>query len=98
MADYILTREAEDDIDGIGLYSFKNWGLKRAESYLKNLDACFESLRDCHRLDRTRDDIKPGLLSRSCQKHVIFFTRDASGRVVILRILGQSMEFQRHLR
>ena len=71
MADYILTRDAEDDIDGIGLYSFKNRGLNRVESYLKNLDACFESLRGCHRLDRTRDDIKPGLLSRSCQKHVI---------------------------
>ena len=93
-----MTPLARADIKEIGRYTQKRWGIEQRDRYLNAFDQVMTSLRDCHRLDRARDDIKPGLLSRSCQKHVIFFTRDANGRVVVLRILGQSMEFERHLR
>ena len=46
MADFILTKKAEEYFDSIGLYSLEGWGLHKAESYVSNLDACFCRLAD----------------------------------------------------
>lgn len=97
MADYFLTKRAEEDFDGIGLYSLENWGLEKAESYLGDLDACFERLANDPLLGKDRSDIKTKLLAYPCNSHVIFFRRDDAGNVEILRVLGQVMDFQRHL-
>ncbi len=97
MADYVLTEKAEEDFDDIGLYSLNRWGLNKAESYLGDLDACFGRLARDQLLGRDRADIKSGLLAYPCNSHMIFFRRDDIGNVIILRVLGQSMDFQRHL-
>ncbi len=97
MPTYKLTKLAENDLDAIGLYSLENWGLAKAQSYLTDLDACFGRLAQDAYLGYNRSDIRHGLFSYPCNRHVIFFTRNAQSDVVILRILGQAMDFERHL-
>lgn len=97
MTTFHLTELAEIDFDGIGSYSLKNWGYDQAAKYLSQMDQSFSKLAKNKSFGRTRDDIKPHLLVYPCNKHMIFFRRDNAGNVEILRILGQNMDFKRHL-
>ncbi len=97
MPSYTLIDLADEDLDGIGLYSLEHWGLAKAQSYLTDLDACFGRLARDPYLGYDRSEIRPDLLSYPCNRHMIFFKRQENGDVIILRILGQSMDFERHL-
>ncbi len=97
MAKYKLTRKALADFDAIGLYSLEQWGLNKAESYLSDLDASFDRLAQDVLLGRNRSEIRAGLLAYPCNSHMIFFRRDDADNVEVLRILHQSMAFDRHL-
>ena len=97
MADYILTEKAEEDFDGIGLYSLNSWGLSQAESYLRDLDHCFVTLAQDSGLGKDRADIRPELLVYPCKRHNVFFRRHPNGDVEILRIFHERMDFERHL-
>ena len=92
-----LSNQAEADFDEIGLYTKENWGSGQAERYLMQLDQTFHVLAQTPTLGRDCSDLRPGLLSIPCNRHVIFFRRDAAGAVEILRILHQRMDVQRHL-
>ncbi len=97
MPEVIIAPLARKDIKDIGRYTEKNWGVNQRNLYLGVLDKTISGLPENHGLDRNRDYIKQGLLSCSCQEHMIFFRRNDAGDVEILRVLGQSMDFQRHL-
>ena len=93
MAEYRLTRQAETDFMQIGRYTQQNWGPSQRRAYLGDLVAAFEHLATRPELGRSRDDLRPNLLSYACGRHVIFFRRKV-GRVEVLRILHgrQSVE------
>lgn len=92
-----LSNQAEADLDEIGLYTKDNWGAGQAEKYLTQLDQTFHVLAQTPSLGQDCSDLRPGLLSITCNRHIIFFRRNAAGTVEILRILHQRMDFQRHL-
>lgn len=92
-----LSDQAQADFDEIGLYTKENWGIGQAEKYLTQLDQTFWILADTPNLGRDCGDLRPGLLSITCNRHIIFFRRSPAGTVEILRILHQRMDFQRHL-
>ncbi len=92
-----LSAQAEADLDETGLYTRESWVIGQAERYLTQLDQTFAVLAQTPTLGGDCSDIRPGLLSISCNRHVIFFRRDTAGTVEILRILHQRMDFQRHL-
>ena len=97
MGAFRLTLLAEKDLDGIAAYTVQMWGIDQAVIYLTKLDATFVALAQIAALGKDRSDLRPNLLSCPCNRHVIFFRRDAQGDVDILRILHDSMDFQRHL-
>lgn len=97
MPDVVLTAQARDDLLSIGRYTQKTWGVRQRVRYLTILDQTIQDLGTTRRLDRNRDDIRPGLLSCLCRAHMIYFRRHPDGRVVVLRILGKSMDVNRHL-
>ena len=97
MGSFRLTLLAEMDLDGIGAYTLGMWGMDQAVSYLTKLDTTFAALAQVAALGKDRSDLRPNLLACPCNRHVIFFRRDGQGDVEILRILHDSMDFQRHL-
>ena len=97
MATFRLTDLAEKDFDGIGAYTLEMWDYDQTERYLTKLDETFAALAKTPALGKDRDDLRPNLLSCPCNKHVIFFRRDARNNVEILRILHERMDFARHL-
>ncbi|MGV8853751.1 MAG: type II toxin-antitoxin system RelE/ParE family toxin [Devosia sp.] len=97
MGTFRLTPLAKMDLDGIGAYTVQMWGMDQAVSYLTKLDATFAALAQVAALGKDRSDLRPNLLSCPCNRHVIFFRRDEQDDVDILRILHDSMDFQRHV-
>lgn len=97
MPEVKITPTARNDIKGIARYTQENWGSKQRELYLSTLEKTVYSLPETRRLDDDYSDIRPNLLSCRCQKHRIFFWRDDLDNIEVLRILGQTMDFERHL-
>jgi len=97
MGTFRLTLLAELDLDGIGAYTLDKWGMDQAVVYLTRLDSTFAALAEVAALGKDRSDLRPNLLACPCNRHMIFFRRDHRGDVEILRILHDSMDFQRHL-
>lgn len=90
-----LTPLAEDDLEGIWLYTFRRWSPEQADRYHLGLVAAFEGLaRGDFRGSPT--DIRPGYFKYPCGAHVIYF-RDAGHRLEIVRILHGRQDVDRHL-
>lgn len=92
-----LTPMAREDLKGIGRYTQSTWGIAQRNTYLNAIATTFANITDGILYERPRNDIKSGVLSCPCNKHIIFFRRDADGDVQVLRILHSRMEFTQHL-
>lgn len=94
---FILTAEAQRDVDAIGTYTLEHWGSDQIIGYLSRIDDRFSAICIDRSQDRDASDIRPGLLSVQTGANVIFFHRRDDGDVVVLRILHQRMDLRRHL-
>lgn len=94
---FILTEEAQKDLDAIGSYTLERWGPQLVIRYLSQIDETFHNLGLSDGIDRDESAIRPRLLSVRSGSHVIFFRRRGNGDAEVLRILHQRMDFRRHL-
>ena len=76
-------------------FSAERWGEGRADSYLRGLWTGISIVADDPRRGHACD-LRDGYFQYSVGKHVLFFKLIVEG-VDIIRILHQSMDFQRHL-
>lgn len=96
MRGFILSPAAQADIDGIWDYTAQRWGEEQAARYLRGLrDVCRE-LADGTRSGRPVD-IRPGYHRCPSGAHVLYFRTADDGQIVIIRVLHQRMDVNRHL-
>lgn len=91
---YLLTLQAQQDIDDITDYTLVNHGERQAERYLDDLHEKLEQISSNILLGKYREDIETGIYSCLYEQHTIFY-RDKGNNIVILRILHQSRDVQR---
>jgi toxin ParE1/3/4 len=91
-----IRRLAENDLEQIWLYSFHEWGLEQADSYIRLMKGRFSWLAKNPLLGKRRDDIKPGYYSFPEGRHVIFYIITESG-IDIIGIPHQCMDIISHL-
>lgn len=97
VANLTIAPVARNDLKEIGSYTQKTWSVKQRDIYLGDFVIVFERLKTAVVTGRNCDEVREGLLSYSCNRHIIFFRRDVQGNVEILRILHERMDFARHL-
>lgn len=95
MGRYVLSPSAQEDLDDIWDFSVEQWGDDRAERYVRALWAGIRIVADDTRRGHPFD-LRDGYFRYSVEKHVLFFKLMPDG-VDIIRILHQSMDFERHL-
>lgn len=93
---YRLYQKAIDDLESIYLYSSKEFGIKRTEDYILAIQSSFKHLADDPLISRKCDYIRPNLRAFNVGSHIIFFKTTRYG-IVVIRVLHQSMDFNRHL-
>ena len=111
MLDYRLTEAAEGDIEALAAYTYENFGEGALDRYLGLMDAVVRKLRndpECPGVREMEEGMKKYHLS-SCKgsarvksgivknpRHLIFF-RVEGGILEIVRVLHESVDFERHL-
>lgn len=96
MPRFRLSSRAEADLSEIADYTIETFGLEQARRYMAGLDTCFQTLADEPLDGCGADDLAPELRRFRIESHIVFYIPDEDG-VFIIRVLHQSMDFQRHL-
>ena len=97
MSRLLYAPAAKADLDDIWSYTVERWGEAQAADYLRAIDAACRGLVDGAKLSKAIDDIRPGYRKAFAQRHVIYFRLDGAGDAVIVRILHQVRDVERHL-
>ncbi|MGB0505474.1 MAG: type II toxin-antitoxin system RelE/ParE family toxin [Pikeienuella sp.] len=92
MHELTIAPKAREDLLQIGRYTQQTWGVTQRLRYLDTIDTAFRAIANNPTLGQNRSALRPNLLSWPCQSHLIFF-RVGNGKIEILRILQQRMDF-----
>jgi len=97
MTGWTLTPKAAADIDSIWDFSAERWGIGQADIYVREIAEAFVPLANGAVTARSATDIRRDYWRHNIGSHIIFFRRSAAQRIVIVRILHQRMDADRHL-
>lgn len=90
-----LSHRARGDLDAIWTYTAKTWSQAQAESYVAEILTTIESLARGERVGR-KANLGGAYLKQPVGSHVVFY-RIGDGRLLVVRVLHQRMDFERHL-
>lgn len=93
---YRLYQKAIDDLESVYSYSANEFGIKRTEDYILAIESSFQYLADDPLISRKCGYIHPDLRAFNVGSHIIFFKTTHYG-IAVIRVLHQSMDFNRHL-
>lgn len=93
---YSIRKTVETDLERIWFYSYREWGIEQADTYITLLVTRFAWLGDNPRAGKSRDDIKRGYYSFPEGAHVIFYTIDGK-EIDIIGVPHQSMDIISYL-
>jgi toxin ParE1/3/4 len=91
-----LSEAAAADIDNILDHSITAFGLVQTEQYYTQLTQCLKLLADNPAMGVDASDIRQGYRRFAHQSHMVFYTTDASG-ILVIRILHKHMDAVRHM-
>ena len=91
----IFSPAAVADIGAIWDYTAETWGIGQADRYVDDIRDTCVALAGGERVGR-RVEVLDGYLKYPIGRHLIFFRQDGPG-IVVIRVLHQSMDVERHL-
>lgn len=97
MQPFLLTIAARSDLIDIGRFTSDKWGKRQRDKYLKQLDDAFKLLARKPEIGKDAANIKPGYRKFSQGSHIIFYRAGTDSKIVVIRILHNSMDVDRHL-
>ncbi len=71
MRSYDLTLAAEEDLQGIWLYTYETWGFDQAETYFNQIEACCEAVGSGQVRSKRLDGLPEGVHIHRCEHHYI---------------------------
>lgn len=93
----LFSPKAKQDLNDIWDYSLENWGLVKAESYLRDISAKLNLVSDNLEVSQHIDYVREGYRKVVVNSHVVFFKVN-DDRIEVIRILNHKMDFDRHLK
>lgn len=87
---------AEDDLIGIWLYGYEQWGIAQADRYADDLEAQFILLASSPEMCRERAEFKPPVRIHNHVSHLIIYTVEGD-HIVIIRVLHYRMDIKPRL-
>ncbi len=96
MARFVLSPRAQADIDEIWNYTVERWGVEQAELYVRQLGSAVEAIAQDPKRGWPCDEIRKGYRRYPSGSHVVFY-RVMTKEVIVVRVLHQRMDFNRHV-
>ncbi|MEJ5069929.1 type II toxin-antitoxin system RelE/ParE family toxin [Leclercia sp.] len=94
MKEIELTPKAEEDLEAIWDYSFRQFGVIQADEYIGRIAAVFDVLAT-HDIGSRRPELGENICSLPVAQHMIYFV-PVHSVITIIRILSQSQDTTRH--
>ena len=94
MSGYVLSLDADADLQDIYAYSNEAWGERQAVLYLNDLYVVFGRIGHHPAIGRPRRELGDEIRSLPHGAHVVFYM-PWQGEVAILRVLHGSMDVER---
>jgi len=92
ISEYLLTPQAEKDLEYIWFYSYETWSEHQADQYVEILEDTFVNLSFMPEQARELLEFNPPVRIFPCAKHIIVYRIDAQA-IVILRVLGAKQDW-----
>ncbi len=92
---YVLSLEADDDIEEIFEYTKVKYGINQAISYVSGFEVLFSQLVETPVIGKQRNEIKKGLYSFPKREHTIFY-RILANKIRIIRVLHSSRDLPKY--
>jgi toxin ParE1/3/4 len=96
MGGVLLTPRARADLKAIWTYTAERWTVEQADRYIGLLHGAMQIAAAEPRRWRSCENIRSGYFKYAARSHVLFFRRHERG-IAVVRILHQSMDFERNL-
>ncbi len=93
---YVISKEAESDLEKIWLYTFENWSIEQADRYLNLLLDEFEYLCLKPYSGTNFEKIRKDYWRTKVNSHFVFY-KIKGDEVQIIRILHEMMDTENHL-
>lgn len=98
MAIFDITREAKEDLYKIWDHTADTWSKQQSDKYYAVLASSFIKIAaEPHTIGKPFDEIVPGLRAYHVRRHMVFYAIQSNGRVLIVRILHEKMDYPKHL-
>jgi len=95
---YKISKEADNDLEKIWLYTFENWSLEQADYYLDLIMNEIEYLSENPKSGKDYDEIRKGYFHSQVKSHFIFYRINLKEETVeIIRILHHQMDIDSHI-
>ena len=97
MSEYIISEKALEDINNIWIYTAENWSVEQADRYYNLIIDEIEYIVD--NLDMARDfgEIRKSYRYSKVKSHLIFFKKDKTNEIEVVRILHERMNIENRL-
>jgi toxin ParE1/3/4 len=96
LTNYRISVRAKSDLFEIGRFTQQRWGRKSRVEYLARVEDAFSRLAANPSLGRSREELPHGVSSFPVGRHLLIYRVEDTGLVVIIRVLHQSMDYQKN--
>jgi toxin ParE1/3/4 len=91
-----LQVKARAELIAIWHYSHTQWGIEKADLYLRDLEKAFDTISNNPKIGFSCDYIRKGYRQLNIKKHMIFYKVHAQN-ISIIRVLHESMDYKTNL-
>ena len=97
MPEYIISEKALEYINNIWIYTAENWSVEQANRYYNLIIDEIEYIVD--NLDMARDfgKIRKSYRYSKVKSHLIFFKKDKTNEIEVVRVLHERMDIESRL-
>ena len=92
----LIRPQARNDIKKIWRYTYNNWGVKQADSYVNAIGQAINAMPENPEIGNKIDNARKGYRVYHFKHHLIIY-RPSSTVIEIVRVLGENMEIKLHL-
>lgn len=95
---FVLSKEAENDLTNIWLYTFENWSIEQTDRYLNLLIDEIEYLCSNPESGSDFDNVGKGYFRTKVKSHLIFYKiSKKQNEIEFIRILHEMMDIESHI-
>lgn len=95
---YRLSKKAEEDLEGIWLYTLETWSIEQADRYLSLIFDEIEFLSKNPKTGLDLDHIRKNYRYSKVKSHLIFYKHKTSDDVIeVIRILHERMDLENRI-